>query len=156
VKTSPADLAKMFEVESRLAGRVGELSSVVRQAQQLRTDIAARKRQTASNVKIIEALSTLDKKAADLAGPETDADFEMGFLVLPGEKAITLRDALAATTALLAVVGGSDSAPTTDAVTNMENGKLRRKTCWSAGSPFGNTTVCAQTPCCKRRSFNAL
>lgn len=156
VKTSPADLAKMFEVESRLAGRVGELSSVVRQAQQLRTDIAARKRQTASNVKIIEALSTLDKKAADLAGPETDADFEMGFLVLPGEKAITLRDALAATTALLAVVGGSDSAPTTDAVTNMEKWETptknlleRWKSLWEHDRVRANALL-------QKAKFNAL
>jgi hypothetical protein len=120
VKTSQADLKKLFEAETRLAGRVGELSSAVRQAQQLKTNIAARKKETAFHVELTEALSTLDKKAADLVGAESEADFEFGFLALPGEKAVTLRDALAATTALLAIVERSDSAASADAVANME------------------------------------
>jgi photosystem II stability/assembly factor-like uncharacterized protein len=120
VKTSQADLEKMFQAESRVAKNLGELSSAMRQAQELKANIAARKKEPPANAELTEALSSIDRKASDLTGIEVDSDFGLFGLTVPRNQTVTLREALSATLRLSFAVGGSDAAPTADAALAVE------------------------------------
>jgi photosystem II stability/assembly factor-like uncharacterized protein len=115
VKTSQADLEKMFRAESVIARNLSELSTLIRQAQELAANIAAREKQTTGDSTISEALSELDRGAAELVGPEAGPDFDIFGLTLPPATSVTVRTALSATNGLLFVLQGSDAAPTADA-----------------------------------------
>jgi photosystem II stability/assembly factor-like uncharacterized protein len=120
VKTSPVDLQKMFSAESLLAKNVAELSTALRQAQDLQVSIAARNKEAAHNAKVSEALTALDRKTTELVGAEKDADFGIFGLAIPSSNNVTLRQALWASTGLLTVVGASDAAPGGDATLAVE------------------------------------
>ena len=120
VKTSQSDLEKMFRAESRVARNLGELSFALRQAQELETIIAARKKETAGNAELTEALSALDRKAAELVGAQTEGEFGLFGLSVPRTQAVTLREALSAASGLLFTVQGADSAPSADAALAVE------------------------------------
>jgi hypothetical protein len=120
VKTPPADLQKMFRAETLLAKNVAELSTALRQALDLQASIAARNKEAAANAKLREALAALDRKTAELAGVEKDADFGIFGLAVPASSSVTLRQALWACRGLLSAVGASDSAPGADAALAVE------------------------------------
>jgi photosystem II stability/assembly factor-like uncharacterized protein len=120
VKTSPADLQKMFSAESLLAKDVAELSTALRQAQDLQANIAAHAKDAGSKAKLSEALAALDRKTTELVGAEKDADFGIFGLAVPASNNVTLHQALWASTGLLSVVSGSDAAPTADATLALE------------------------------------
>jgi hypothetical protein len=115
IKTSQADLEKMFRAESRVAKNLADLSTAMKDAQELQTKIAARKKETPSSGGIAEALGSLDRKTADLIGVEGDHEFGVFGLTVPATESVTLREALHASTGLLTIVQSSDSAPTADA-----------------------------------------
>jgi hypothetical protein len=115
VKTSQADLEKMFQAESVIVRNFSELSTAFRQAQELAANIAARKKQTTGDSKISQALSELEHKATEVLGPEAEPDFDIFGLTLPPTSSVTIRAAITAENGLLFAVQGSDSAPTADA-----------------------------------------
>jgi photosystem II stability/assembly factor-like uncharacterized protein len=121
VKTSQTDLEKMFHAESRMAKNLGELSLAMRQSQELASNIAARKKDSGSHAELTEALSDLDRKIAELVGPQEEADFGIFGLTVPKTQTVTLREALSAVSGLLLVVQGSDSPPTADAAVAIDN-----------------------------------
>jgi hypothetical protein len=120
VKTSQADLEKMFRTESRVAKNLADLSTAMKHAQELQASLAARKKEISSNDEIAEALAALDRKTAELIGVQREPEFGVFGLTVPASETVTLREASNATTGLLSIVQSSDSAPTADAAAAIE------------------------------------
>jgi hypothetical protein len=119
VKTSQSDLEKMFRAESRVAKNLAELSTAMKHAQELQTNIAARKKEMPPGGDA-EALSSLDRKTTELIGVQGEPEFGVFGLTVPATENVTLREALHASTGLLSIVQSSDSAPTADATVALE------------------------------------
>jgi len=120
VKTSQADLEKMFRAESRVAKNLADLSTAMKQAQELQTNLAAHQKEIPSNGEIAKALAALDRKTAELVGVQGEPEFGVFGLTGPATKTVTLHEASNAATGLLSIVQSSDSAPTADAVVAIE------------------------------------
>jgi photosystem II stability/assembly factor-like uncharacterized protein len=120
IKTPQADLEKMFRAESRIAKNLADLYVAVKHAQELQTEIATRKKDMLSSGGIADALGSLDRKTADLMGAEGENEFGVFGLTVPATQSVTLREALHASTGLLAIVQSADSAPTVDAALALE------------------------------------
>jgi hypothetical protein len=120
VKTSQADLEKMFRAESHVAKNLADLSIAMKHAQELQASLAARKKEISSNGEIAEALAALDRKTAELMGVQGEPEFGVFGLTVPSTQTATLREASNAATGLLSIVQSSDSAPTADAVVAIE------------------------------------
>jgi photosystem II stability/assembly factor-like uncharacterized protein len=120
VKTSQADLEKMFRAESRVAKNLADLSTAMKHAQELQTNLAARQKEIPSNGEIAEALAALDRKTAELIGVQGEPEFGVFGLTAPATETVTLREASNAATGLLSIVQSSDSTPTADAAVAME------------------------------------
>jgi hypothetical protein len=120
VKTSQADLEKMFRAETHVAKNLADLSTAMKHAQELQANLAARKRERPSSGEIVESLSALDRKMAELMGVQGEPEFGVFGLTVPATQTVTLREALHATTGLLSIVQSSDSAPTADAAVAIE------------------------------------
>ncbi|HEX3544898.1 MAG TPA: hypothetical protein VHT31_10265 [Candidatus Acidoferrum sp.] len=119
VKTSQSDLEKMFRAESRVAKNLAELSTAMKHAQELQTNIAARKKEMPPGGDA-EALSSVDRKTTELIGVQGEPEFGVFGLTVPATENVTLREALHASTGLLSIVQSSDSAPTADATVAIE------------------------------------
>ena len=120
VKTSQADLEKMFRAESRVAKNLADLSTAMKHAQELQTNLAAHQKEIPSNGEIAKALAALDRKTAELVGVQGEPEFGVFGLTVPAAKTVTLHEASNAATGLLSIVQSSDSAPTADAVVAIE------------------------------------
>jgi hypothetical protein len=120
VKTSQADLAKMFRAESRVAKNLADLSTAIKQAQGLQANLAARKKEMPSSGEVAEAFAALDRKTAEVIGVEGEPEFGVFGLTVPATQTVTLREALHTATGLLSIVQSSDSAPTADAAVAIE------------------------------------
>jgi hypothetical protein len=120
VKTSQADLEKMFRAESRVAKNLTDLSTAMKHAQELQVNLAARKKEVPSNNEIAEAFATLDRETAELMGVQGEPEFGVFGLTVPLTETVTLREALQAATGLLSIVQSCDSAPSADALVAIE------------------------------------
>jgi hypothetical protein len=120
VKTSQADLEKMFGAESHVAKNLADLSIAMKHAQELQTNLAARKKEMPSSGEAAEALAALDRKTAELMGVQVEHEFGVFGLTVPATQTVTFREALHATTGLLSIVQSADSAPTADAAVAIE------------------------------------
>jgi hypothetical protein len=120
VKTSQADLEKMFRAETRVAKNLADLSTAMKGAQELRANLAERKKEMPSSGEVAETLAALDRKAAEVMGAEEEPEFGMFGLTVPATETPALREALRAATGLLSIVQSSDSAPTADAMVAIE------------------------------------
>jgi photosystem II stability/assembly factor-like uncharacterized protein len=120
VKTSQADLEKMFRAESGVEKNLADLSAAMKHAQELQADLATRKKELASNGEAAEALAALDHKTAELMGVQVEHELGVFGLTVPTTQTVTFREALHATTGLLSIVQSADSAPTADAVVAIE------------------------------------
>jgi photosystem II stability/assembly factor-like uncharacterized protein len=120
IKTSQADLEKMFRAESRVAKNLADLSTAMKQAQELEASLAARRKAISSNGEVAEALAALDRKTAELMGVQGEPEFGVFGLTVPSTQTVTLREASNAATGLLSIVQSSDSAPTAEAVVAIE------------------------------------
>jgi photosystem II stability/assembly factor-like uncharacterized protein len=120
VKTPQADLEKMFEAESRVANNLANLSAAMKHAQELQATLAARKKEMPPNTEAAEALAALDRKTVELMGVQVEHEFGVFGLTVPTTQTVTLREALHATTGLLAIIQSADSAPTADAALALE------------------------------------
>jgi hypothetical protein len=127
VKTSSADLEKMFQAASQVTANLGDLASAVEQAQKLKTAIAARKKESSAKKTLSEELTSLDRKTSELLGAETEPEFGLFGLSLPPSQNVTLRETVTATTGLLYVVQSSDSAPTRDDAVAIQKWDLATK-----------------------------
>jgi photosystem II stability/assembly factor-like uncharacterized protein len=120
VKTSQADLEKMFRAESRVAKNMLDLSTAMKHAQELETNLAARKKAMPSSGELREALAALDRKNTELLGVPGEPEFGVFGLNVPAPQTVTLHEAWRAATGLLSIVQSSDSAPIADAAMAIE------------------------------------
>jgi hypothetical protein len=110
----------MFRAESRVAKNLADLSTAMKQAQELEASLAARRKAMSSNGEAAEALAALDRKTAELMGVQGEPEFGVFGLTVPSTQTVTLREASNAATGLLSIVQSSDSAPSADAVVAIE------------------------------------
>jgi hypothetical protein len=120
VKATQAELTRQFGLASRLAARLGEVSSAMQQAGELRKQIEARKKESSGNAELQQALAALGKKIEMPAEADSDAEFGLFGSAVPGEANPPLPKVVAALTGMLAIVESADAAPTADAVTASE------------------------------------
>jgi hypothetical protein len=120
VKTSQADLEKMFRAESRVAKNLAYLSTAMKHAQELQANVATRKKEAGSSGEVTEALTALDRKNAELMGAQGEPEFGVFGLAVPATETVTLREASHAVTGLLSIVQSADAAPTADAAVAIE------------------------------------
>src|ERR1700674_1891902 len=89
VRTSQADLEKMFRAESRVAKNLADLSIAMKQAQELQTNLAARKKEVASSREVTEAVTVLDRKTTELMGVQGEPEFGVFGLTVPTTQTVT-------------------------------------------------------------------
>jgi hypothetical protein len=126
VKALEAALVRQFELASKLTARLGEVSTAMQQASELRKEIEARKKESSGNADLQQALEALERKIEAPAEPGSDADWGLFGLAVPGEENPPLPKVAAALTGLLTIVESADAAPTADAATASEK--------WGAGA----------------------
>jgi photosystem II stability/assembly factor-like uncharacterized protein len=115
VKTTEDALVRQFELASRLAARLGEVSMAVQQVGDLRKQIEARKKEARANTELLAALQGLQEKVEAAAELDGDADFGLFGLAAPGNEHEPLPSVAAALTGLLILVDSSDVGPASDA-----------------------------------------
>jgi photosystem II stability/assembly factor-like uncharacterized protein len=120
VKATQAELVRQFELASRLAARLGEVSSALQQAGELRKQIEARKKESSGNAELQQALAALEQKIEVLTQAESNPAFGLFGLAVPGEINPSLPKVAAALTGMLTIVESADAAPTADAATASE------------------------------------
>jgi photosystem II stability/assembly factor-like uncharacterized protein len=117
VKTSQDALVRQFELASRLVGRLGEISTAMHEAAELRKQIDVRKKEAGGNAELQQALVDFANKLE--AAPERgrEADFGLFGLALPGKEHELLPQISKALTGLLTIIESADVAPSADAQT---------------------------------------
>jgi photosystem II stability/assembly factor-like uncharacterized protein len=120
VKTPQEALVRQFELSSRLAASLGEVSTAVQQTSELRKQIEARKKVARGNAEVQQALEALEKKIDVALEPDSDADFMLFGLTVPSTEHEPLPKVAASLMGLLIIVESADTAPTLDATTASE------------------------------------
>jgi len=120
VKATQAELVRQFELAARLAARLGEVSSAMQQAGELQKQIEARKKESSGNAELQQALAALERKIEVPAAGDSEGDFGLFGLAVPGEVNPPLPKVAAALTGMLAIVESADAAPTADAAAASE------------------------------------
>ncbi len=115
VKTPQDALARQFGLASRLATRLGEVSTALQQAGELRNQLEARKKEAGGNSELLTALQGLEKKVEAEDESESDAGFMLMGLPAPREGHEPLPKVAAALTGLLMIVDASEVGPAADA-----------------------------------------
>ncbi len=115
VRTPQDALVRQFDLASKLAGRLGEVSTALQQAADLRKQIEERKKESSGNADLSKTLQELQEKMEAAAQPDSDDDFMMFGLAVPGKEHEPLPKVAAAITGLMMTVESADVAPTTDA-----------------------------------------
>jgi photosystem II stability/assembly factor-like uncharacterized protein len=119
VSTPQDALAREFDSAATVAARLGEVSTALEQAQDLRKQIEARAKQTAADAKLTKSLGELDQRIRELMGSREQGEFGLFGLPIRGEP-VTLDKVLRALTSLLRIVDSADAAPTADATAAIE------------------------------------
>jgi photosystem II stability/assembly factor-like uncharacterized protein len=117
VKTPRDALVRQFELASRITERLSEVSMALQQASELRKQIAARKKEAGSNEEVQQALDVFAKNLEVAPKPDSDADFPLFGLTVPGNEHVALPRVAGALHGLLAIIESADVAPTADATT---------------------------------------
>ena len=120
VKTPQDALVRQFGLASKLAGRLGEVSTALQQVGDLRKQIGERKKESSGNAEISKTLQDLEERLEAAVEPDSDDDFMLFGLSVPGKEHEPLRKVAAALTGLMIIVESSDAAPTADAATASE------------------------------------
>jgi hypothetical protein len=118
VKTPADTLTRQFDLASKLAGRLGEVSMALQQAGDIRKQLDARKKEAGGNAELLTALQELEKKVEAAIEPDSGSDFGLFGLSLPSKEHEALLKVVAALTGLLIIVDSSDLGPTADAATS--------------------------------------
>jgi photosystem II stability/assembly factor-like uncharacterized protein len=108
-------LRREFVAASRVSARLGEVAAAQARAQELQTQIVARKAQGAGNAEVSAGLTEIARKVSELNGAAGEEEFGLLGLRLPSAAPATLHKVAAALTGLLMIVDGADAAPTADA-----------------------------------------
>jgi hypothetical protein len=108
-------LRREFVAASRVSARLGEVAAAQARAQELQTQIAARKAQGAGNAEVSAGLTEIARNVSELDGAAGEEEFGLLGLRLPGGEPATLHKVAAALTGLLMILDGTGTAPTADA-----------------------------------------
>ena len=117
VKTPQDALVRQFELASRIAAALGDVSAASHDARELRKQIDARKKEAGGNVELQQALDDLASTIEIPPALDTDDYFELFGLALPAKEREPLPRISNALTGLLAIVESADVAPPEDAIT---------------------------------------
>jgi hypothetical protein len=120
VKTSGGDLEQQFQLASKLAARVGELSAAVTQAEDFEKQITARTKEAEGKSELAAALADLEKKIGTVAGAGAGGGFGFFGFAAPDNEPRTLRQVLTAMGALMGIIESADGAPSGDAAAASE------------------------------------
>jgi hypothetical protein len=115
VKTSQEALVQQFELASKLASRLGEVSTALQQAGELKKQVEARKKEAGDKPDVVKALEEVNQKLDALTETESESGFGLYGLALPGKEQEALPKVASALRGLMIVVESADSAPTADA-----------------------------------------
>jgi photosystem II stability/assembly factor-like uncharacterized protein len=116
VKTSQEGLVRQFDLASRIAVRLGEVSTALQQAGDLRKQIEERRKESGGNAELSKMLKGLEERM-EAAAVEADSDDEIRLfgLAVPGSDHEALSKVVAALAGLMIIVESADTAPTADA-----------------------------------------
>lgn len=115
VKTQQPALMRQFQAASRLAAQLGDVSSALRQTEDLRKQIAERQKDAAKNPELTKALADADRKISEFAEPDGPQEFGFLGLALPGQEPLKLTKLASALSRILMLVESADAAPSADA-----------------------------------------
>jgi photosystem II stability/assembly factor-like uncharacterized protein len=116
VTVTQVDLQKQFTLAMKQAAALAEFTPELAKADELRKQIAARMKEAEGNAEVQAALKDLEHHVELLAGTNAGGGFGGFGLAVPGEAAVTVRQASAALGTLLGIAEGADAAPTKDVV----------------------------------------
>jgi hypothetical protein len=114
VKATPDALQRQFALASQLSGRLGEVSTALRQANDLQKQIEERKKDAAGDKAVLTAVEQLSRETESAHGDGGDDYFMLFGLALPRNEREPLPKVELALTGLLVVAESADVAPTAD------------------------------------------
>jgi photosystem II stability/assembly factor-like uncharacterized protein len=120
VKASQETLVHQFELASKIASRLGEVSLALREVRGVQKQTEKRKNEAINNTELEKALEDLQRKIEVAAMPDSDEEFMLFGLALPAEDHAPLPLVASALTRLLTIVENADAAPTADMITASE------------------------------------
>jgi hypothetical protein len=112
-----AALQQQFAVASQLTQTLGQVSIALQGAKDLRNQINERKKNATDKPEILAALDDFNRKMEVAVEPDSDGDFMLFGLALPGKSHGSLPHAQSALTGLLIVEQSASGAPAADVVT---------------------------------------
>ncbi|HXW17123.1 MAG TPA: hypothetical protein VEJ39_02390, partial [Candidatus Acidoferrales bacterium] len=121
VKTPLADLQRQFDLASRIAEMIDEVSLAAKQSSDLMKQVEARKKEASDNPEIRNSLDAFAKNLEVAKSAGGIGEFGLFGLALPERQEDTLSETSSALTKLLSIVESADVAPTTDV--NTASGK---------------------------------
>ncbi len=110
-------LQHQLALASQLSNTLGQVSTALQQAKNLRQQIDERKKDAADKSELLAALDNFDQKMEVAADPGSDDDFMLFGLALPDNAHQPLPRTQSALTALLIVEQSADVAPSADVIT---------------------------------------
>ena len=115
VKTAQDVLERQFGLASKLTARLGEVSSAVQQASDLRKQLSERKKDAGANTELVANLESVERKLEPLLEADPEDGFGLFGLAPPSQEHEPLPGVAKALTELLAIVDSSDLGASTDA-----------------------------------------
>jgi photosystem II stability/assembly factor-like uncharacterized protein len=110
-------LQRQSAVATQLSQTLGQVSIALQRAKDLRNQINERKKDAAGKPELLAALDDFNRKMEAAVEFDTDNDFMLFGLALPGKSHESIPHAQSALTGLLIVEQSADVAPSTDIVT---------------------------------------
>lgn len=120
VKAKPEELARQYELASKVTARAGEVAAALEQEHDLRAQIETRKKEAAEKADLLKSLEELEQKIEARVEVDSDAEYGLFGLSLPEKDYEPLRRVSSELTRLLVVVESADAAPTADATAAAE------------------------------------
>jgi len=117
IKTSPEDLRKQFDMQAAAVEGMNDSYESLVQVQSVRAQIVDLAPKAKSNIKLAEAVASLDKKCAELAGATQTSFYGVPPSGRQPENFSTLNQHFAA---ILTVADSADAAPTSQAQTALQ------------------------------------
>ena len=116
-KATPEALQRQFALAAELSAKVGEVSTALQQANDLRRQIEERKKDAAGKADLLAALEDFQRKVAGVADPGSDAESSPLGPVLPDAEHEPLSRVASGLSGVMGVAESGDVAPTPDVTT---------------------------------------
>jgi len=115
IKTPQELLIRQFELASKLAASLGEVSTTEQQAAELRKQIDARRKEADAKADVAKNLEELSRKLEAMTVPDS-REYGLFGLALPNKDLESLPKTKGALSGLMTIVESADVAPTADVV----------------------------------------